>query len=553
MKPLLRPGLVVALSAAVLGAAVLVLWPLLAGGTPASQAVPRPVPAGDQEIVWLDPATNAVGWERFVAAVHRLQDGPSPLGLQVVPEADPFPPHTSDVPELAIQLGSSKARLWFRWYKLTGDMGPAQWVQALSHRNPLPLAIIGGGSSDQARDLAVQLKAVQTDITSPPLLVLTAATANHVGPDQDLMDIYADRTFRFCFTNRQMAEAIADFIWSQDRLRPDTEPIYLVRWADDPYSEDLFDQFHEVLGPEGYSRSLELGRQVQTLVRDWAWLAHRAAAGGIPPGLDLEGLRSDGGPPPGPFWSSGIPYSVGDYSQPNPWDAEVAEALMTEAEQHPGQRHPLLVLPATPQPARRFLRALVRAAPRRANQFVVATGDGINFNTIFRDRNLAWHIQDMPMNLVLFSHQNPVDPSAFQPENAAANLAPDPFGRTSTGTQDLLVYEDIVASLAQAAYHDQALLTSADDLQAALRQARLPDGRLRFTSTGNQMSGAGEFVVWLRPIRLGEHVQPRARLQVWNRSAPGGTWTRVPIAGQPELSVSYTPELSSFAREPRNQ
>jgi hypothetical protein len=549
MKRLLRPGLLVLVSIGVLGAAALVFWPLVAG-TPASRAVPRLVPTGDQEIAWLDPATNTVGWERFVAAVHRLQARDTLGGLHELSVGDPFPPHTADVPELAVRYGSTQQRIWFRWYKLTGDLGPAQWVEALSRRNPPPLAIIGGGSSDRARDLARALQTVAPALASPPLLVLTTATADQVGQGENLMQLYPERTFRFCFTNRQMAEAVSDFLWSQEPLRPDTEPMYLVRWEDDPYSEDLFDQFHEVLGPEGYARSLERGRAARAVARDWAWLAGRAASGGVPPGLDLEGLRSDGVPAPGPFWSMPIPYSVGAFSRPNSWDAEVAEALITEVEQHPAQRRPLLVLPANPQPARRFLRALVRTAPRRASQFVVATGDGINFNTIFRDRNLAWHIQDLPMALVLFCHRNPVDPSAFQPDQASpTDQAPDPFGRTSTSTQDLLLYEDIVASLMEAAVDNEQLRTRADDVATALRQARLPDGRQRFTEAGNQVSGAGEYVVSLRPVHRGDHVLPQARMQVWNRSADpqGRNWTQVRVAGELELSVHYIPEPGSLA------
>src|SRR5207244_1901898 len=131
-------------------ALVLVLGPTWRG-LPANRAVPRPVPPGDQEVVWLNAATNAVAWERFVAAIRLLENDPD-LALQVVDDANAFPSQTITVPELAVAVRGCPGRLWFRWYKLTGDLDSGRWVQALIERDPPPLAIIGGGSSDRARD-----------------------------------------------------------------------------------------------------------------------------------------------------------------------------------------------------------------------------------------------------------------------------------------------------------------------------------------------------------------------------------------------------------------
>ena len=64
----------------------------------------------------------------------------------------------------------------------------------------------------------------------PPLLMLDTATADvlYVGPQHNqpvpLMDIYPDRTFRFCFTNRQMAEAVANWVGPDPFLRPVGSP-----------------------------------------------------------------------------------------------------------------------------------------------------------------------------------------------------------------------------------------------------------------------------------------------------------------------------------------
>ena len=67
------------------------------------------------------------------------------------------------------------------------------------------------------------------------------------------------------------------------------------------------------------------------------------------------------------------------------------------------QRRPLLVVTGQSQPSRRFLRALARSAPEAARRLVVATGDAIAFNTIYRDRQVAWPIQELPFALVFFN------------------------------------------------------------------------------------------------------------------------------------------------------
>jgi hypothetical protein len=558
MNWLFRPSTVALISGAlVLVAGVLILWPSAWAGA-GGHAVLRAVPPGDQEIVWLNAATNAVAWERLVAAVHRLKTDQPELGLELAAGSNPFPSQTTQVPEFAVTARGQQAKLWFRWYKLTADLGPREWVQAFAKRRNPPLAVIGGGSSDRARDLARSLKEMETEFSSAPLLLITTATADLVDENEELIQIYPGRSLRFCFTDSQMAEAVAEFVWNQEDLRPDAEPLYMTLWNDDPYSEDLFKQFHRVLGPDGFYRMLRPSETLQATAQDWAWLAARLAAGGVPRGLEMQGLRrgeTPAKPIPGQFVH--IPYSVGAYNEPNPWELDAARMILDELSQHPEQHRPLLVLPAAPQPARRLLRALLRTAPREARRLVVATGDAIDFNTIYRDRNLAWPIQDLPVPLILFCHRNPVDPQAFDPNDNAA--PPDPTGRTSTGTQDLLLYRDIVDALVHAAYSVNGLAPDADVLAEHLRGGvRGEDGAevnaihppadmrhspTRFDEKGNQLSGTGEFIVCLRPVRTSDRILPRARLQVWNRTiGPQGSrqWRQVPVAGLPELLVKYS-------------
>jgi hypothetical protein len=537
MGSLLRPATVVTiLFVLIIAAGGLDLLPI-GEATWAGRAVVRPVDEGDHEVAWLNPATSAVAWERFVAAAQRLAERPE-TGVQIIGDGDPFPSQTTAVPELALGMAGKPGRLWIRWYKLTGELGAREWLQALMRRRQTPLAVMGGSSSDRARDLAQELQSHRHDFSHPPVLVITTATADQLEDGQALMDVYSGSTFRFCFTNRQMAEAVSDLLWHQDDLRPDAAPVYLARWEDDPYSTDLFNQFHDVLGPEGMGKALEEARTVKALARQWSWLAGYMAVGGVPIGLELEGLFADEPQPPGPFWGAQFAYSVGAFSQPNRYEMEAAHRLLAELAQHPVQRRPLLVLPATAPPARRFLRALIRTAPYDAERFVVATGDAIDFNTIYRDRILTWPIQDFPMPLVFFCHRNPVDPAGFKPSEGVA--APKPMGQSTTGTQDLLLYEDIIGTMTSAAYTDTGLVSGGDELSQRLHA--LAAGR-RFDERGNQMSGAGEFVVCLRPIREGDRVLPRARMQVWNWRSQSGqkrAWKQVAIDGQAEMIVTYT-------------
>src|SRR5262249_51487625 len=241
-------------------------------------------------------------------------------------------------------------------------------------------------------------------------------------------------------------------------------------------------------------------------------------------------------------YSPGIPYSVGSFNHPNSLEENTARLVLDLLELHPAQQRPLLVLPCAPQPARRFLRAMVRTAPVESQRFVVASGDAIDFNTLSRDRQLAWPIQDLPLTLVCFCQRNPVDPSAFQPDlPGSETIPPDPSGHTSTGTQDLLLYQDIVEALVEAAYRPEGLQADADQLREALRGIRLKAGGL-LAGEGDGRGGWGVFGVCPRRPGQGAGLPPRAPPGV-GVSPPAGAarhWTPIRVAGQPELEVPYT-------------
>jgi hypothetical protein len=366
-----------------------------------------------------------------------------------------------------------------------------------------------------------------------PLLLLTTATADQ-GQRRDgsmagLTELYDGRTFRFCFTNKQMAEAVTDFVWSQDGLRPDGDAYYLAPWKDDGYSMDLAAWFINTIEPRLVARNV---------ARAWARHAGAAAVGGLAP--DLEG-------PPSRWvnlreWQP-IYCGVGTFNEPNRWEAEVAESLMEKRRQDPARRAVLVLPAASAQPARRFLRGLMRAAPAQAQRFVVVTGDAISFSTIYRDRNVAWPVQDLPFDLVFFCHRNPADDLAgFQVERDPAEGERGPPGAGSdspggTGTEDVLLFGDIVEAVAQAALRDGGLVSSADELRERLAQVHWqpaerrvgpgPEGFPLFSdkekSRGNRRYGSGEHIVWLQPLTDEGRIQPRATITVWSLQAEDST------------------------------
>jgi len=559
------------LPALLLGAVVMTAWVILRPYFVEQEPPPQPlaVSSGDQEIVWLMPATSGPNWERFVTAVGRAAVRLKPTWPDALVDTDrAYPPSSTDVPEVSLSWGKSGQRLCFRWYKLTSRWKTDPWVAALLRERQPPLAFIGGSSSEAATSLAQALEKQTRALPEllRPLLLLTSATADRVSlqesfgmpqpPEEqiDLMGIYPGRTFRFCFTNNQMADAISRFVCSHPDLRPQTvasaqdgEPVYLVRWNDDSYSYDLSNSFLRALSALAVEGSLA----------DWAWVTGCIGQGGLP---GLHGGVLPWERYPRSFfprqWE--VLTSVGSFYTANRDETAVAGQVSRALTRggisggEPTQTHPgepgrsLLLVTGQVQPMRRFLRALERLDPDRARRLVVATGDAISFNTVYRDRRSCWSIQDLPMTLVFFCHYNPVERRAgFRPtpEGGVPLFGPgeepaEPVSGTpgeepssSTGTEDVLLNADIVRSLARAYWHDDEPSRNAAELADRLRQVKLdPQGQSLFASNGNRRSGTGEHIVYLRPMIQNGRVLPRAKLEVWSwrpsRSAanPGPTW-----------------------------
>jgi hypothetical protein len=595
-KHLFRPSVLIALSAAIVVGAVVVVFQ----GTP-TQNFPKPLPVepGEMEIVWLYTATNATSWERFVAAVRQTEeqlrrDRP---GLHADLSAA-FPQQTTAVPQVSLSLPGGGPRFVFRWYKLTSDWKTRDWIEALLKRPRPPLAIIGGSSSDGARELAFHLNQLGATIAEKdrPLLLLTTATADHVAPYEDkevvpalasngkpgdadstggvsLTQLYPGRTFRFCFTNKQMATAVSNFIWSRDDLRPDKDPLYVAMWNDDSYSRDLSDAFlgafHEVVVRDVASYCTSWSSQT---VFSWP----PGLIGGI---LPVQRLPFDASKEllgsSLYFKVPSIPHvidsSVGSFGTPNRCEANVAWKMLNSLIED-APRRPLLIVTGQSQPTRRFLRGVIRSAPFLGgpDRLVVATGDAISFNTVYRDRQVAWNVQDLPFTLVFFCHHNPIDESAgFRQRVERANSvdSEDRDTASTTGTEDVLLFGDIVnAVLQRGAPKDEPPCSDAAQLAERIANVCLQDDRIvtgnkgirLFTPDGERQSGTGEHIVFLQPMwnEAKDLLAAKATIEVWtwqrrdwSRGETGQHWQR---RGEP-LIVTYsdTPQEGGSASDER--
>ena len=400
--------------------------------TPRQGPNPLLVPAGDQEIAWLHNPTSFESWENFVWGVKRAEmvsDG-GPGGLEV-DDTNAYPDRTTAVPEIVIQRKGFSGNLRIRWYKVTDDASQEAWVNALASRDRPPIAVIGGWSSDRAKELADAMRDANWS-SQPPLLFISQATADEVYRPADnypvgyvapqLIKLY-DRSFRFCFTNKQMAEAVTDFVFSDPTLLPgpmpkaDAPPLagFAIAWDDDDYSIDLSRQFRA-----------EIARKSDRPGGPWLGMV-----------LDT------------------VPFSTGRLNRANAREAAVAEQILRQLPP-PGHRT-VLVLPTVSAPARRTLRALIQGNPNIGRQLVAMTGDGIGVNTFFRDRDFAWPVRSLSIPVVLFTHADPFawdEPGGPSPPKDYALTPPAPGGVRSS-TEDIQHFTRMARVIAAAHFRTE--------------------------------------------------------------------------------------------------
>lgn len=465
---------------------------------------PLPVPSGDQEIAWLHNPTSFESWENFVWGVKRaemaVESGPSDLEVD---DSNAFPDRTTAVPEVVVRRRGFSGSLRIRWYKVTDDATQEAWVNALAARDRAPIAVLGGWSSDRAKELADAMRGANWT-GDRPLLFISNATADEVYRAADnypvgyvppqLIKLY-DRSYRFCFTNKQMAESVTDFVFSDAKLSPSPAPEgnapslpgFAIAWEDDDYSIDLSRQFRS-----------EISKRTER------------------PGGPWIGMVIDT-----------VPFSVGRLNRPNAREAAVAEQILKQLP--PDGQRTLLVLPTVSAPARRTLRALVQGNPTVGRQLVAVTGDGIGVNTFFRDRDFAWPVRSLPVPVVLFTHADPFawDVPGSRPPPKDYDLSPPEPGGVRSSTEDIQHFTRMTRIVASGLFPNggNEIARTPDALGWSLRTLK-PEF---FDGTGNRQSGTGEHVVVLRPTLSNEtpggRVHTDAVLEVYARLNDGRKWT----------------------------
>jgi hypothetical protein len=521
----------------------------------------------EQEIAWIEPATNTDDWAQFVSGLARLEAnwpkirGPlGQLNLELGQESGgAFPQLTADVAEVALFFAEAPERkLWVRWYKISGDNPAEAWVEKLRARAKPPLAIVGGGTSDRAFALARALVKAQADRWQgkPPLFLITTATAEtdrpppvdaaDPQPGKRLMEVYPERTFRFCFTNGAMVRALLGFLrenpqaWVEPAAGPSALASAGAVAVGDPVAALGFLQAAGHLGPKLFTISWEddsYSRDLEVLFRSQCKLWH--------PFAEPEDLGA-------------LPYSVGDAYQPNAAERTSVDLFLSF---HAPPPRSILVLPAAVQRMRRYLGFLCKTSPAAARNLVVVNGDAITFHNVYRDRDFAWNMLDLPVPVVFFAHRNPVDTNAASTWGFAWQRDEDKK-RSNTGTHDLLLYRDIIEAMLYAAFEDGRLLGDADRVRDRLGHTcwrpigedhpGAPDsddaarghvqnslihggeklsGHELFDRAGDRRPGTGEHVVWLRPNFAGERLAllTPCTISIWryNPTGAGPAWHEI--------------------------
>lgn len=519
----------------ILGVAIYqtMLWLGYWGNSQESQV--RPLADGDQEIAFIEPATSTDDWGRLVTAVQLIEkDWPrlNPMLPELRVDLDgAFPPLTAAVPEITFAFANApKHKLRLRWYKITGEHSAASWIEKLHARNRPPLAIIGGGTSNRAVDLARALTNAYPDPDKPsPVFIITTATAEKIAEDSLLIKEYPSWSFRFSFTNKRMVEALLKFakatpsLWLDHTAVQERHVMHAVYWQDERYSKDL---------------------------------------------TDLFAIEFKKGYPGGEFFDEGgIRYAIGDFFHPAPLEQDAVGTFL--ATRKPIAPQSFLVLPTQSIRMRRFLINLYTRSPENARNLVILNGDAISFNSVYRDRDAIWNIFDLPFSLVFFAHRNPIDRAAgFREED---DIGKEPSGAlsrpTTSGTHDLLLHRDIFEALLYAtadqgtlignslkvrerlqatAWHQPAVDTIDDPPRVCntLIHVLKPEPRRFFSKLGDRRKDTGEHIVWIKPHE--DRATLSSKISIWSpaRDTNGDVWQLV--GGRP-LDVRYNQKIREDA------
>jgi hypothetical protein len=501
----------------------------------------------DQEVALIEPAASADDWGRIVTALKLLEGDWLRLNPHLpalrLDLADAFPKLSTEVPEIVLSMASTPTqRLRLRWYKISGEHDAASWVRKLHARTRPPLAIIGGATSDRAVRLAGALNETYPEADQPaPVFLITTATAERTADNKRLIELYPQRSFRYSFTNQRMVDSLLKFVQQTPNLwvhkPPDPEEhalaiANLVGAQDGRFAGTIVNGYAVLPAPQ-YSLTRVVWED-ERYSQDLAELFAVKFMELFPGGKDYHAGR--------------ISYAIGDFFQPAPLEQATVQTFITD--RSPVAPHSMLVLPTQTIRMRRFLINLRERSPLDARNLVILNGDAISFNSVYRDRDVVWNILNLPYSLVFFTHRNPIDRAAgFTPVVEQDEPIVTNPQRTTTGTNDILLYRDVLESLLYAAFDGEKLMGDSLQVRERLRatawqhppgdgngdKARIcntkvhriePEPRRFFYTSGNRRSHTGEHIVWVRPHFADDVVMLTSTISVWTAlpEAVGNGW-----------------------------
>jgi hypothetical protein len=546
----------------ILGAAIYqtVLW--LGGWGNVNDSLVKPLDGGDQEIALIEPATSIDEWGRLVTALQLMEmDWPKinpDLPALKINLDDAFPPLTAEVPEVVFSFANNPGqKLRLRWYKITGEHHAKAWVAKLRERPRQPLAIVGGGTTERATKLAKTLKKTYGDDPAQPtpVLIFTTATSENATFKESLIRVYPERTFRFSFTNQKMVESLLKFV--ERRQFPDEDRAWAQNlWAHKPAdAPTLANAVASMAGAGEFWQTWGVLHNYPYLqpyaMHAVTWVDERYSQD-MTELFEQQFLERN---PQGEFFhETQIRYGVGGFNQPSPQEQDAVNIFL--ARPTPVTPHSYLVLPTQTVRMRRFLINLRQRSQADARNLVILNGDAISFHSVYRDRDVAWNILDLPYSLVFFAHRNPIDHAAgftWTQDDRREDARTFPQ-RSTTGTHDVLLYRDIFEALLYAAsdrgnllsdprlvrkrlqatcwYHPPPEKLGQENARVCNSEVHTLAGAQRlFDADGNRQSHTGEHVVWVKPNFTQERVDLTAKISVWfmQPAAGGGSWQLLEI------------------------
>ena len=455
----------------------------------------------DRYILWLAPPTSMVSWQRFVQALQNEVKGfAGNLGELDLSQA--VPDNQGLVPEVVLKVGDKTLR--WRWAMETGAMGDL--LAGEIGESGRILAVIGGSTTESAMRLAKAMRIYSEGLAEDkrPLLLLQTATADTVQSGmveldggkvaqtedlpshEQLMKVYPGRTFRFGFNNRRIAEVVTRYV--RDLYQPiaPSSPAMVV-WEDDPYGVDVLDSFRSAFESQENWKGQIWGNPIR--------------------------IRS----------------GVAAMENPNRHELKAANDFASELGESRKLGRPWIVMGGQADPCRRFLGALARRLPTNNPKDLplVAFGDTPGFNRVFRDQRLLWPLEDLPFELVFFSHQ---DPACF-----LAGFKPNPSVENkwqSNSTDDLLLWGNVAGAILATwgplpegpkIYSENlrkgfSLLKVKQDLSEGEGVGNYSlqfkaggnieeDGWPFFDAMGDRMPGTGEHLIHLEPTKTGATIR----------------------------------------------